>query len=165
MGDYCAECDFTYDLEQASLAGDRVVELAAEINVILGRGDIDLRRRPRPDVWSPLEYGCHVRDMLLTQRERILLARRSNGADCTPMGREERVEHDGYNEQRPVDVARQLADAALLFSNVLTRLTPGDWDHRLVYNYPETRERSLSWIAIHTVHDVQHHLLDIRRQV
>jgi hypothetical protein len=60
VGDYCAECDFTYDLEQASRAGDRVVELAGEINVILGRGDIDLRRRPRPDVWSPLEYGCHT---------------------------------------------------------------------------------------------------------
>lgn len=51
------------------------------------------------------------------------------------------VEHDGYNERQA-----------------------GDWDRTLVYNYPQTRERSLRWIAIHTVHDVAHHLLDIRRQ-
>ncbi|MCA2245114.1 DinB family protein, partial [Mycobacterium sp. WUMAC-067] len=31
--------------------------------------------------------------------------------------------------------------------------------------YPETRERSLRWVAVHTVHELQHHLLDIRRQV
>ena len=24
----------------------------------------DAVRRPRPDKWSPLEYGCHVRDVL-----------------------------------------------------------------------------------------------------
>jgi len=80
------------------------------------------------------------------------------------MGREERVQHDGYNEQRPADVARQLGDAATLFGNVLARLAVGDWDRAGVYNYPETRERSLRWLAVHTVHEVQHHPLDIRRQ-
>ncbi|HSS25676.1 MAG TPA: DinB family protein, partial [Mycobacterium sp.] len=30
---------------------------------------------------------------------------------------------------------------------------------------PETRERSLRWVAIHTLHEAQHHLLDIRRQI
>ena len=75
--------------------------------------------RAGPDLWSPLEYGCHLRDVLLVQRERVLAARRVDGADCVSMGREERAEHDGYNEQDPVDVARQLADAATLFSNAL----------------------------------------------
>jgi hypothetical protein len=81
------------------------------------------------------------------------------------MGREERVEHDGYAEQEPDDVARQLADAAKLFGNVLARLAANDWDRTVVYNYPETNERSLRWLALHTAHDVQHHLLDIFRQV
>jgi hypothetical protein len=80
------------------------------------------------------------------------------------MGRDERVEHDGYADQDPQDVARQLADAAKLFGNVLTRLDADDWDRTVVYHYPETHERSLRWVAIHTLHDVHHHLLDIRRQ-
>lgn len=98
------------------------------------------------------------------QRERVLAARRVNGADCAPMGREERVEHEGYNEQDPTAVARQLTDAAALFGNVLTRLSAADWDRTVVYHYPETSERSLRWVAVHTVHELQHHLLDIRRQ-
>lgn len=165
MANHCIDCDFTYDIGQALAAGDNIQELIAEVGAIFRNTEIDTRSRPDPEVWSPLEYGCHLRDVLLVQRERVLAARRVNGADCAPMGREERVDHDGYNEQEPADVIRQLSDAATLFSNVLARLTADDWDRTVVYNYPETYERSLRWLAVHTVHDVQHHLLDIRRQV
>jgi hypothetical protein len=103
--------------------------------------------------------------MLLVQRERVLAARRMDRPDCSPMGRDERVAHDGYAEQQPEDVARQLADAAQLFANVLTRLAPEDWEREVVYHYPDTCERSLRWVAMHTLHEAQHHLLDIRRQV
>ena len=71
----------------------------------------------------------------------------------------------GYAEQEPEDVARQLADAAQMFSNVLARLTADDWHRTVIYYYPETCERSLRWVAMHTLHEAQHHLLDIRRQV
>ncbi len=103
--------------------------------------------------------------MLLVQRERVLAARRTNGHDCASMGRDERAEHDGYSEQGPAEVARQLADAAALFSNVLARLSDDDWDRTVIYHYPEIHERSLRWVAVHTVHELQHHLLDIRRQL
>jgi hypothetical protein len=35
----------------------------------------DVRRRPEPSVWSPLEYGCHVRDVhhTMTRRVRLML--------------------------------------------------------------------------------------------
>ena len=62
-------------------------------------------------------------------------------------------------------MARQLADAATMFGNVLARLAANDWDRTVAYKYPQTHERSLRWLAVHTAHDVQHHLLDIRRQV
>jgi hypothetical protein len=163
--DYCAECDFSYDLDQAAGAQDRLRQLAGEVADILRRSDVDLRRRPEPHTWSPLEYGCHIRDVLLLQRERALAARRTDGAPCAPLGREERVEHDGYNEQHPDDVARQLLDAATMLGNVLARLSEHDWDRTVIYNYPEVRQRSLKWVAVHTVHDAQHHLRDIQRQI
>jgi hypothetical protein len=61
--------------------------------------------------------------------------------------------------------ARQLTDAAQMFSNVLDRLGTSDWTRSVIYSYPEPRERSLQWVAVHTVHEVHHHLLDIRRQL
>ncbi|WNV87349.1 DinB family protein [Umezawaea sp. Da 62-37] len=164
--DQCPECDHTYDLDEALLAGLAIREgIAAVVGILRDHAPADLAKRRQPDTWSPLEYACHLRDMLLVQRERVLAARRTDRPVCTPMGRDERVEHDGYGEQNPLDVARQLADAALLFTTVLDRLDPTTWSRTLVYSYPEPTERTLRWVAAHTLHEVRHHLLDIRRQV
>jgi hypothetical protein len=163
--DRCADCGFVYDLGHSGTVERDIQDLVDQVVALLRAGEVDLRSRRRPGVWSPLEYGCHLRDILLVQRERVLAARRVDRPDCPPSGRDERVVHDGYAEQEPEDVARQLADAAQLFSNVLARLAPDDWDRMLIYHYPETRERSLRWVAIHTLHEAQHHLLDIRRQI
>lgn len=161
----CAECGFDYDVRGAETAGEDICARATEIAALLCNNCIGARRRARAGAWSPLEYACHLRDVLLVQRERVLMARRVNGADCAPMGREERASHDGYREQNPSDVARQLVDAATLFSNVLARLAADEWDRTVVYHYPETCQRSLRWVAVHTAHELQHHLLDIRRQL
>ena len=106
-----------------------------------------------------------MRDVLLVQRERVLTARRRDRPSFEPMGRDERVDHDGYAEQEPDDVARQLTVAAQLFANVLGRLSPDDWDRSVIYNYPRRAERSLRWVAVHSLHEVSHHLLDARRQL
>jgi 2-polyprenyl-6-methoxyphenol hydroxylase-like FAD-dependent oxidoreductase len=164
MADRCAECGFTYDLAQAETVGVDIRRHVAEIVAILHDVGLNLRSRRQPGVWSPLEYGCHLRDMLLVQRERVLAARRVDRPDCTSMGRDERVDHDGYATQEPDDVARQLTDAAKLFSNVLARLG-ADWDRTVLYHYPQTQQRSLRWVAVHTLHEAHHHLLDIRAQV
>ncbi len=164
--DECEECGFRYDLGRAAGAGDAIAADAADIATMLLDGDgSTVRDRRRPGVWSPLEYACHLRDVLLVQRERLLAARRRNTPSFEPMGRDERVDHDGYADQAPADVARQLEDAAGLFANVLARLGPDDWDRTAIYNYPEPRERSLRWIAVHTVHEMRHHRLDIVEQM
>jgi DinB family protein len=127
---------------------------------------VEPRARRRPETWSPLEYACHLRDMLLVQRERVLTARRVHRPVAAPMGRDERVDHDGYAEQDPVDVQRQLADAALMFGTVLDRLPDTDWTTVLVYPYPAPpTERTVAWVALHSLHEIRHHLLDIRRQL
>ncbi|WP_419150600.1 DinB family protein [Nocardia vinacea] len=161
----CAECGFEYHPALVPEVSALTRGHAAEYAALLAGGGRVLRQRTAPDVWSPLEYACHVRDVLLAQRERVLLARRVDTPALEPMGRDERVEHDGYNEQQPADVARQLDDAALLFANVLDRLTRADWDRSIIYNFPQRQERPLRWLALHTLHELRHHLLDIRRQL
>jgi DinB superfamily len=162
--DRCAGCGFEYELADGPAAGLPIITGAAELGAVLTSGR-EVRTRREPDIWSPLEYGCHVRDVLLVQRERVIAARLTDRPTIHPMGRDERVEYDGYAAQQPDRVARQLDDAAFLFANVLARLSPADWDRSLIYNYPTLSERSLRWVAVHTVHEVRHHLLDARRQL
>src|SRR5215475_11797674 len=132
--DQCPECGFTYDLTEYPAAAKAIHAGVADIAGIL-RSGADVRTRPSPDVWSPLEYASHVRDVLLVQRERVLLARRTETPTCVPMGRDDRVEHEGYNEQEPEAVARQVVDSADLFGNVLDRLGEADWERTMIYTY------------------------------
>jgi hypothetical protein len=161
----CEECGFVYNLFEAPTAASTIVSGVAEFVTLLADRDVDVRSRREPGIWSPLEYGCHLRDVLLVQRERVLAGRRMDRPWCQPMGRDERVDHDGYADQQPADVARQLSDAAQLFSNVLDRLRSADWDRNVTYNYPKPTVRALRWVAVHTLHEVSHHLLDVRRQL
>ncbi|MEU5693206.1 DinB family protein [Actinosynnema sp. NPDC020468] len=161
--DYCAECDFSYD--GASVDVESVVRGGVEeIGAWLRSAGESARPRRQPGVWSPLEYGCHVRDVLFAQRERVLMAWRGDLRDWAPMGRDERVEHEGYAEQDVEAVARQLQDAASLFLNVVGRLSERERAIVIRYPYPEPRPQPLEWVALHTAHEVRHHLLDVRRQ-
>lgn len=164
--DQCQFCGFQYDLDRALETGSNVLAGARTLAGRLQAGDpAALKIRPQPGTWSALEYGCHVRDVLLVQRERVLAARRTERPSFDPMGRDERVEHDGYFEQEPEDVGRQLNDAALMFAHVLSRLTPEDWERTVMYNYPQRLERPLRWVAVHTQHEVRHHLRDVEIQL
>lgn len=119
------------------------------------------RRRPAPTVWSPLEYACHVRDVLVVQRERLHLALREDTPTFAPMGREQRVVDDRYNEQDVEVVLDELAIAVEALAVDLEGLDPSAWVRTGVYNHPEPTERSMAWVARHTVHELIHHLGDI----
>lgn len=164
MNEPCDTCGFVYDLTLARSAGAAIILDADQLATIVESGIGDLTRRPAPATWSVLEYCCHVRDVLLVQRERVLLARRTVRPEVAAMGRDERVEHDGYPLQQPAAVARQLRDAASLFAGVLVRLDDEAWSRTLIYNYPEPTERDLAWVAVHTQHESHHHLADVRAQ-
>ena len=164
--DRCEECGYGYDLSASATAADDIQAGVAELAALLtATSPRKLAERTEPQRWSPLEYACHVRDVLLTQRERVLLARRTDIPSTVPMGRDERVTHEGYAEQKPVEVAEELTMAARLLANVLHRLDATDWELRLIYNWPERTERTLRWVAANALHDVRHHLMDVHRQL
>ena len=161
----CDACSFGYDLSAAPIAAaDDLPPLVADLVEILTEAPEPGDRR-FPSVWSPLEYACHLRDVLLVQRERVFTARRVTRPTLEPMGRDERVDYDGYADQHLEDVLRQLQDASLLLGHVLRRLSRTDWERTVIYSFPSPQERSLAWVAVHTLHEVHHHTHDIRRQI
>jgi 8-oxo-dGTP pyrophosphatase MutT (NUDIX family) len=162
----CDECGFRYDEDDAPGAADAIRSGAAALADQLRTTPAgEAHRRPAPDVWSLVEYGCHVRDVLLVQRERVLLARHATDGppELAAMLRDERVESEGYNDLGADDVARQVTDAAALFANVLDRLDDEAWSRTLIYRFPVVWERTLRWVAVQTVHEVRHHLHDVSR--
>ena len=121
-----------------------------------------VRTRPEPSVWSALEYACHVRDALLVQRERVLLAQVEERPSFAPMYRDERVSFAGYRDEQPEDVADHLAVAAALVGRVLDGLTAPQRARVCIYNYAVATERDVAWLGRHSAHEAWHHLGDVK---
>jgi hypothetical protein len=159
----CAECGFTYlELPRRELA-DRVNGYGPLYASRLVSATGDLRTRPTPVEWSPLEYACHVRDVALMQRDRLYVALVEDGPSFKPMYRDQRVEFDRYDRQEPETVANQLAMATSMLANAFDPLTNEQWTRPLIYGYPEAARRDVEWMAHHTLHELVHHLSDIDR--
>ena len=122
-----------------------------------------LRAHPLDDTWSALEYACHVRDVFSVQYERLGHALVEPGFQPEPMRRDERAVELDYNGQDPVTVADDLAANATAFATLGENLSEDQLALTMIYNYPEPAERPLSWVLVHTVHEGEHHLLDVGR--
>jgi hypothetical protein len=163
--EHCDECGFDYDLG-ALRPIDVLLRVAVQPYVVIVKTDAAvLQHRPAPDVWSALEYTSHVRDVMLVQRERVLLALVEDVPTFAPMHREARVELERQNEQEPADVADQLRIAAHLLADLFGVLDDDQLERTGIYNYPSPQARSIRWIGVHTLHECSHHLLDIEKLV
>ncbi len=160
----CEECGYDF----TSLGRDEILaaipELASEHGQLLRSVPAErLRAHTKPGSWSPLEYGCHVRDMLTAQRDRVLLAQAGQTPRFASMRRDERAVEEAYNEQDPFAVADEVAAVAGAVGQALTALDDAGWMRTGVYPWPEPEVRTVEWIGRRTVHELAHHLFDNRR--
>jgi hypothetical protein len=161
LGDACRTCGFSYDVGRAEILPWLRSDARAFVDRLRGIDAADVRQRPARDVWSPLEYACHVRDVLQVQRDRVVQAQQEDEPHFAPMRRDERVVEARYNAQDPDVVAAEVLAAADACVATLDALDDAGWLRRGVYNYPEPQLRTVEWIAIHTLHELLHHRVDI----
>jgi hypothetical protein len=160
----CEECGYDYGRLSRDELPSALIDLGATLAARLGRQPAHrLRRHAVPGVWSTLEYGCHVRDLLRVQTQRVAQAQAEDQPAFESMRREERVAEERYNEQDPGVVAGEIAEAARAMADGLRGLATAGWARSGVYNWPTREIRTVEWIGRHTVHEEQHHLLDIDR--
>jgi S-DNA-T family DNA segregation ATPase FtsK/SpoIIIE len=157
----CDECGLVYASIAVTDIPNALVAFGPIYRARLGVDPSRLRARPSPEIWSALEYSCHVRDVLEVQRGRLLLALAEDRPTFIPMGRVERVTRDRYNDQDPLIVADELEAAATAIGAAFGGLDAEQWERTGIYNWPTASERSMVWLGRHTIHEGQHHLRDI----
>jgi hypothetical protein len=158
----CGECGFAYDLDALRPLDRLLREAVPPYRDALSAPVDSLRRRAAPDEWTPLEYAGHVRDILFVQRERVVLALVEDVPTFVPMHRDERVPFVGDNDREPADLAEELAVGAGLLAALFAGLDDEQLERTGVYNYPSPQPRTVRWIGVHTLHELHHHLADIR---
>ena len=160
----CTECRYDYAVLDHSQIIAEVTSLADQHRQVLASAPRErLSEHSRPDTWSPLEYGCHVRDVLRFQRERVMAAQVQDRPVFASMRRDERAVEERYNEQDPLVVAGDLTAAAASFVSEITALDEQGWQRTGIYPWPAPEVRSVEWVARRTAHELAHHLFDIHR--
>jgi hypothetical protein len=153
----CPECGLdTRSFPREAVAGMIRANAAAWQDVLAGP---DVRRRPRQDAWSDLEYGCHVRDVLRLYAERLELMLSLDSPQYANWDQDATAAADRYAEQDPAEVAAGLHAAAgtiaVLFENV-----HGDQWQR-TGSRSDGAEFTIESFARYFVHDIVHHLYDV----
>jgi len=166
--------DWTWTLtrrcEQCGLAAGEVavadvperIFVAAEEWVVILRSSPAVTARPEPRVWSPLEYGAHVRDVLLLFDARIALMLVEDVPTFANWDQDETAIEDSYAEQDPEVVAEELEAAALALVARLRSLEPEQLERRGLRS--DGSEFTVATLSQYLLHDVIHHLWDVTGQ-
>ena len=153
----CPECGFdATGVAPASVAA-RIRENAAAWITVLARADV--RERPRPDVWSPLEYACHVRDVFRLYDERLHLMLDEDAPLFANWDQDVTAVEDRYGEQDPATVATDLVAAAEVLATSFAAVTPDQ--HGRTGLRSDGSRFTVETFAQYLVHDPVHHVWDV----
>ncbi len=161
----CPVCGADPDAVGRGELGPHLVEQAGRLALRLTEHPVGyLRAHPVEGQWSALAYGCHVRDLLILQRERVTRALVDERPTFAGMDPDRRAVDGRYDEADPDTVAAALVAAAEGLADVLAGLDADGWARSTVYpSPPPPTDRDLDWIARNTVHELAHHLADVDR--
>lgn len=159
--EHCEVCGFTWDaIDPAELPGRLSSGVAAMAALV--RAEPGASSRPAEDRWSTLEYAAHLRDVLLNVRDRIILGAIEDNPEPKKLYPDARVGLGLYRQDTPALVAADLETAGGLFLRTLNALSREQMGRPIFYAWPTPATRTLDWVAAQVLHEVEHHLDDVR---
>ncbi len=136
------------------------VSVEAQAWELLLHGDDDaLRTRPDAETWSPLEYGCHVRDVLSVMGDRVVVALVEDAPEFGWWDHEAAADDEHYNEQDPRAVAGDLAANAARLAGVLALVEGDEWERSGTRR--GTEPFTVAGLGRFALHEAAHHRWDV----
>ena len=154
----CGECGF----DAARVAVDSIAGLIreqAEIwPMLLDAADAGIRSRP--DKWSALEYGCHVRDVFRLYDFRLHLMLDNDDPVFPNWDQDETAIEQRYDEADPASVATELVAAAIQLAESFDSVNGAQWGR--VGRRGDGAVFTIESFARYLIHDPIHHVHDVR---
>ncbi|MBW8711353.1 MAG: DinB family protein [Mycobacterium sp.] len=153
----CLECGFDPAAVHHTEVARRIRSDAADwVSRLNGPG---VRGRRQPTVWSPLEYGCHVRDIHRIFNHRVRLMLDQDEPRFPNWDQDETAITDDYASQDPATVATELFDAASIVADTYANVPADAWSRRGLRS--NGSEFTIATISIYHLHDIVHHAYDV----
>jgi DinB superfamily len=159
----CADCGF----DGTRISGHDVPWLITKVadswrRVLTGPGSRsgpEVAVRSSPERWSPLEYGCHVRDVLRISDARLQLMLIQAQPLFPNWDQDQTAVDADYGSQNADIVADGLVASAARFTADLKTLSPREWER--TGRRSDGALFSVDSLARYVVHDPIHHLADV----
>jgi hypothetical protein len=131
---------------------------AAEWVALLKRSG-DIRKRPSPGVWSPLEYGCHVRDVFRLFDARLQRMLDEDDPLYPNWDQDATAVAERYGEQDPTRVTAELQEAAETLASRFEQVGGEVWQR--TGRRSDGAQFTVETFGRYLVHDPIHHLYDV----
>ena len=153
----CPECGF----DASQIERRDVGELTRDYATVLCEAAraADGATRPQPDVWSPLEYACHVRDVCALFLGRLNRMLTEDDPVFANWDQDETALAGDYASQDPATVAGELRQAATTVADAYDSVPADAWSRRGLRS--NGSEFTIATIALYHLHDVVHHAWDV----
>lgn len=151
----CPDCGF--DVSGVADVAGRIRMAVAAMQSALARPDATAR--PQADVWSPLEYGCHVRDVCIVMGARLSMMRGTDDPVFENWDQDETARIDRYWEQDPAAVSAALGREGDRLASDFASVRPDERDR------PGRRSNgsrfTVDTLGKYCLHDLEHHVHDV----
>ncbi len=153
----CPECGFDASAFAREQVGAMIRANAAGWSPLLAAGDV--ARRPEPDVWSALEYACHVRDGFRIYDQRLELMLTQDGPRYPNWDQDATAVEDRYGGQDPGVVTDELRRAGLDLADRFDSVAGAQWERTGFRS--DGAEFTVESFARYFIHDPVHHLREV----
>jgi hypothetical protein len=120
----------------------------------------DARDRPQAEKWSPTEYGCHVRDVFRIYEGRVRRMLDEDGPHYLNWDQDQAALDDDYASQEPAEVAHELVGHGASLAGLFESVKGAQWQ-RAGYR-SDGAAFTVDTISRYFIHDIVHHLWDVR---
>ncbi len=121
---------------------------------------VDVRERPDPQTWSPLEYACHVRDVHQVFADRLRLMLDRDAPTFAEWDQDLAAVRADYAGQDPAEVDVALIEAAGTIAGLYATVTQESAGRTGIRS--NGSEFTVTSLGGYHLHDVVHHLHDVR---
>ena len=154
----CPECGQDVSSVPGPEVPARLRQAAEQWHELLNSGR-DVRTRPGPGTWSPLEYACHARDVFVVFDRRFAQLLEQDRPRFANWDQDASAVQGRYAEQDPAVVADEVPATGRVLTDRLAAVRPEQWARE--GRRSDGAEFTTETLARYLLHDVLHHLHDV----
>jgi hypothetical protein len=155
----CPECGFDVRSFPREEAGDMIRTNAGRWKELLAHPSA--RERPSEDVWSALEYGCHVRDVFELYDARLRMMLEQDEPAYPNWDQDAAAVEKHYGNEDPTRVAGEIAAAGAALAARFGAVSGDQWTRTGLRS--DGARFTIESFARYLIHDPVHHVNDVEK--